>query len=96
MKEAARVSFLVPRLKPLQVIAWRYLQLPLWQWGAGNVYLLVLSSWKVNIAKKTSGVMAQTYLQPHYGHGFFDNIYLSAWQHKEVNIAGTPLPKWEL
>ena len=27
-----------------------YLQLPLQQWGAGNVYLLVLSSWKVNIA----------------------------------------------
>ena len=29
-----------------------YLQLPLRQWGAGNVYLLVLSSWKVNIAEK--------------------------------------------
>ena len=29
-----------------------YLQLPLRQWGTGNVYLLVLSSWKVNIAKK--------------------------------------------
>ena len=28
-----------------------YLQLPLQQWGAGNVYLLVLSSWNVNIAK---------------------------------------------
>ena len=28
-----------------------YLQLPLRQWGAGNVYLLVLSSWKVNIAE---------------------------------------------
>ena len=25
--------------------------LPLRQWGAGNVYLLLLSSWKVNIAK---------------------------------------------
>ena len=25
-----------------------YLQLPLRQWGASNVYLLVLSSWKVN------------------------------------------------
>ena len=31
--------------------AWMYLQLPLRQWGAGNVYLLVLSSWKVNIAE---------------------------------------------
>ena len=28
-----------------------YLQLPLQQWGAGNVCLLVLSSWKVNIAE---------------------------------------------
>ena len=28
-----------------------YLQLPFQQWGAGNVYLLVLSSWKVNIAE---------------------------------------------
>ena len=28
------------------------LQLPLRQWGARNVYLLVLSSWKVNIAEK--------------------------------------------
>jgi hypothetical protein len=27
-----------------------YLQIPLRQWGAGNVYLLVLSSWKVTIA----------------------------------------------
>jgi hypothetical protein len=32
-------------------IAGTYLQLPLRQWGAGNVYLLVLSSWKVNIAE---------------------------------------------
>jgi hypothetical protein len=29
-----------------------YLQLSWRQWGAGNVDLLVLSSWKVNIAKK--------------------------------------------
>ena len=29
-----------------------YLQFRLRQWGAGNVYLLVLTSWKVNIAKK--------------------------------------------
>ena len=28
-----------------------YLQLPLRDWGASNTYLLVLSSWKVNIAK---------------------------------------------
>ena len=32
-------------------MAQTYLQLPLQQWGAGNVYLLVLFSWKVNIAK---------------------------------------------
>ena len=35
----------------------KYLQLPLQQWGAGNVYLLVLSSWKVNIAKIHIAVM---------------------------------------
>ena len=34
-----------------------YLQLPLRQWGAGNVHLLVLSSWKVNIAENPIDVM---------------------------------------
>ena len=34
-----------------------YLQLPLRQWGAGNVYLLVSSSWKVNIAENPIAVM---------------------------------------
>ena len=34
-----------------------YLQLPLRQWGAGNVYLLVLSSWKVKIAENLIAVM---------------------------------------
>ena len=34
--------------------------------------------------------MAQMYLQPHYGNEVFSNVYLSAGQHKEVNIAGTP------
>ena len=34
-----------------------YLQLPLRQWGAGNVYLLVLSNWKVNIAENPIAVM---------------------------------------
>ena len=34
-----------------------YLQLPLRQWGAGNVYLLELSSWKVNIAENHIAVM---------------------------------------
>ena len=29
-----------------------YLRVPLRQWGGSNVYLLVFSSWKVNIAKK--------------------------------------------
>ena len=38
-------------------IARTYLQLPLRQWGAGNVYLLVLSSWKVNIAENPIAVM---------------------------------------
>ena len=34
-----------------------YLQLPLRQWGAGNVYLLVLFSRKVNIAKNPIAIM---------------------------------------
>ena len=34
-----------------------YLQLPLRKWGTGNVYLLVLSSWKVNIAENPIAVM---------------------------------------
>ena len=38
-------------------IAWTYLQLPLRQWCAGNVYLLVLSIWKVNIAENPIAVM---------------------------------------
>ena len=35
----------------------RYLQLPLRQVGAGNVYLLVLSSLKVNIDENPIAVM---------------------------------------
>ena len=38
-------------------LARTYLQLPLRQWGAGNVYLLVLFSWKVNIAENPIAVM---------------------------------------
>ena len=34
-----------------------YLQVPLQQWGASNVYLLVLSSWKVNIPENPIAVM---------------------------------------
>ena len=41
----------------LFIIIWTYLQLPLRQWGAGNVYLLVLSSWKLNIAENPIAVM---------------------------------------
>ena len=44
--------------------AWTYLQLPLRQWGAGNVYLLALFRWKVNIAKKTivvTGTVVDTF-----------------------------------
>jgi hypothetical protein len=41
----------------LNVKARTYLELPLRQWGAGNVYLLVLSSWKVNIAENPIAVM---------------------------------------
>ena len=39
------------------IYAQTYLQLPLWQWGAGNVYILLLSSWKVNIAENPIAVM---------------------------------------
>ena len=31
---------------------------PLWQWGAGNVYLLVLSNWKENIVKNPIAIKA--------------------------------------
>ena len=34
-----------------------YLQLSLQQWGASNVYLLVLSSWKLNIAENPIAVV---------------------------------------
>ena len=37
--------------------AWMYLQLPLRQWGANNVYLLVLSSWRVNNAENPIAIM---------------------------------------
>ena len=39
-------------------LAGTYLQLPLRQWGAGNVYLLALSNWKVNIAENPIVIMA--------------------------------------
>ena len=37
-----------PATKREFILDWRILQLP-WQWGVCDVYLLVLSSWKVNI-----------------------------------------------
>ena len=55
------LNFLLQTLKfsksRKQFMAWTYLQLPLRQRGAGNVYLLVLSSWKVNIAENPIAVM---------------------------------------
>jgi hypothetical protein len=33
------------------------IEFQLGQWGAGNVYLLVLSSWKVNIAENPIAIM---------------------------------------
>ena len=44
-------------LLSLVICAQTYLQLPLRQWGAGNVYFLVLSSWKVNITENPIAVM---------------------------------------
>ena len=40
-----------------EVNARTYLQLPLRLGGAGNVYHLVLSTWKVNIAENPIAVM---------------------------------------
>ena len=40
-----------------KTVPWMYLQLPSRQWGAGNIYLLVLSSWKVNIAENPIAVI---------------------------------------
>ena len=44
-------------------IAGTYLQLPLRQWGAGNVYLLVLSSWKINIAENLIAIVVPRYIR---------------------------------
>ncbi len=44
-------------LKIKAEIAGTYLQLPFRKRGAGNVYLLVLSTWKVNIAENPIAVM---------------------------------------
>ena len=38
-----------------------YLQFSLWQWGAGNVHLLVLFSWKVNIAQNLINGVVDTF-----------------------------------
>ena len=38
-------------------IARTYLQLKLQQWDAGNFYLLLLSIWKVNIAKNPTAII---------------------------------------
>ena len=51
------LSFPKKQMKCTQDTARTYLQLPLRQWGAGNVYLFVLSSWKVNIAENPIAVM---------------------------------------
>ena len=48
---------LFSKILAVNVHARTYLQLPLRQWGAGNVYFLVLSSWKVNIAENPIAVM---------------------------------------
>ena len=52
-------QFLFVKLLYSQHLARTYLQLQLRQWGAGNVYLLVLSSWKVNIAENPIAVMGR-------------------------------------
>ena len=51
------VKFAGNPYKSYTIYLFLYLQLPLRQWGAGNVYLLVLFSWKVNIAENPIAVM---------------------------------------
>ena len=45
------------KLKNQPVSAQKYLQLPLPQWGAGNVYILGFFSWKLNIAENPIATM---------------------------------------
>ena len=59
-----------------------------------------ISNFKGECSYKTFGYFSdhtalawpEQYLQPHYGNGVFGNVYFSAGQHKEVNIAGNRLP----
>ena len=53
-------------LAVLVLHAQTYLQLPLWQWGASSNYLLVFSSWKLNIAENPIAVMG---VVDTFGHG---------------------------
>ena len=48
----------------------------------------MLNTWKEGWISIEMDAMAPTYLQPHYGYGFFGNVYLFDL---EVNIAGAPL-----
>ena len=43
--------------------AWTNLQLLLQQWDVGNVYLLALSSWKINIAENPFAVLGCKYVR---------------------------------
>ena len=63
-----------------------YLQLPLRQWGAGNVYLLVLSSIKVNIAKNPIAVMGLEIVQALF--------IFNRGGHNNVLTAGSSKIKW--
>jgi hypothetical protein len=51
-KQGAKNKVIVIQKEKRPGLAWTYHQLPLRQWGTSNVYLLVLSSWKVNIAER--------------------------------------------
>ena len=48
---------LINNTYPAKLYSKDYLQLPLRQWGAGNFYFLVLSSWKVDIAENPIALM---------------------------------------
>ena len=82
------------------MVAWRfylskgsagmYLQLPLRQRGAGNVYRLVLSSWKVNIAKKPIAAMDHLFCN-HFSRKVEKRGSRKVVQQTQIFFSGQPL-----
>ena len=57
MKQGKWLKGIILTTQLLEYVAWTYLQLPLQQWDASSIYLLVLSNWKVNIDENHIAVM---------------------------------------